>query len=72
LAELVHSCLRKDYKKRPSIETILLLDVVQNKATYLKLKLPIKKEIIIDTTIKLPCAIIPVGDVNNSLNRSLT
>jgi hypothetical protein len=45
-----------------------LLDVVQNKAAYLKLKLPIKKEITLDITIKVPNAIIPVGDVNNSLN----
>jgi len=45
-----------------------LLDVVQNKASYLKLKLPIKKEITLDTTIKIPSVNVPVGDVNNSLN----
>ena len=28
LAELVHSCLLKDYNKRPTIKSILLLDYV--------------------------------------------
>jgi len=44
LGELIHSCLIKDYKKRPTIKAILLLDIVQSKALLLKIKLPIKKE----------------------------
>lgn len=44
MAELVHSCLMKDYKKRPSIEAILLMEVVQAKAQLLKIPLPVKKK----------------------------
>mmetsp|Transcript_10681 Transcript_10681/g.16265 ORF Transcript_10681/g.16265 Transcript_10681/m.16265 type:complete len:83 (+) Transcript_10681:354-602(+) len=44
LGELVHSCLMKDFKKRPSIKSLLLHEVVQSKAFLLKLKLPVKKE----------------------------
>lgn len=44
LGEIVHSCLVKDFKKRPSVKSILLLEVVQSKALLLKIKLPVKKE----------------------------
>ena len=44
LAEIIHSCLMKDFKKRPSIQNILLMDIVQSKALLLKIKLPIKKQ----------------------------
>jgi len=45
LGEIVHSCLIKDYKKRPSINAILQLEVVQSKAQLLKIHLPIKKKV---------------------------
>ena len=34
----------KDYKKRPSIQNILMLEIVQTKAQLLKIRLPIKKK----------------------------
>lgn len=56
LADIVHSCLMKDYKKRPSIVEIILhpskiLKFVyslslafQKKAFLLKIKLPFKRQ----------------------------
>ncbi len=44
LADIVHSCLMKDYNKRPSIEEIILLPVFQQKAFLLKIKIPLKKQ----------------------------
>ena len=44
LGEIVHQCLARDYKKRPKISEVLMMDVVQNKAMLLKIKLPVKKE----------------------------
>ena len=44
LGEIVHSCLMKDFKKRPSISTILQLEIVQSKAQLLRLQLPVKRK----------------------------
>lgn len=44
LAEIVHSCLMKDFKKRPTISSILQMEIVQSKAQLLKIQLPIKKK----------------------------
>ena len=44
LADIVHSCLMKDYNKRPSIDEIILLPVFQQKAFLLKIKIPLKRQ----------------------------
>lgn len=51
LNDLVNACLQRDYKKRPTIKSILLMEHVQKRAHLLKIKLPIKREEKVDTSI---------------------
>lgn len=72
LAEIVHSCLMKDFKKRPSVKSILQLDIVQTKAQLLKIHLPIKRQDKQDLKTNDDVRTSLGGTIQPTLNKSLS
>jgi NIMA (never in mitosis gene a)-related kinase len=73
LEDIVHSCLMKDYKKRPSIEEIILHSTFQKQALILQIKLPINKKqqpVTLTGGDKLNVQSTPQDDLQKYLNKS--